>query len=153
MEAASNSFISSTFWTERIGPSAAIKTLELMEKLESWNTITDLGNLMRNKWKEVSDNNNIKLEINGIPALSTYDFIHKDNLKFKTFITQEFLKKNILATSQFYPSICHNERDINQYAEIFNDLLFQIKKCVDGKKSIDELLEVKSVRSGFKRFN
>jgi len=153
MGAARNSFISSTFWTERIGPSAAIKTLELMEKLESWNTITDLGNLMRNKWKQVSDNNNIKLEINGIPALSTYNFIHKDNLKFKTFITQEFLKKDILATSQFYPSICHNERDINQYAEIFNDLLFQIKKCVDGEKSIDELLEVKSVRSGFKRFN
>ena len=153
MEAASNSFISSTFWTERIGPSAAIKTLELMKKLESWTTITKLGNLMRNKWKEVSDNNGIKLEINGIPAMSSYNFIHKDNLKFKTFITQEFLKKNILATSQFYPSICHNDRDINQYAEIFNDLLFQIKQCLDGGKSIDELLEVKPVKSGFKRFN
>ena len=153
MGAARNSFISSTFWTERIGPSAAIKTLELMEKLESWNIITDLGNLMRNKWKKISDNNNIKLEINGIPAMSSFNFLHKDNLKFKTFITQEFLKKDILATSQFYPSICHNERDINEYAEIFNDLLFQIKKCVDGEKSIDELLEVKSIRSGFKRFN
>ena len=153
MGAARNSFISSTFWTERIGPSAAIKTLELMEKLESWNIITDLGNLMRNKWKKISDNNNIELEINGIPAMSSFNFLHKDNLKFKTFITQEFLKKDILATSQFYPSICHNERDINEYAEIFNDLLFQIKKCVDGEKSIDELLEVKSIRSGFKRFN
>ena len=32
MEAAQSSFISSTFWTERIGPTAGLKTLEIMEK-------------------------------------------------------------------------------------------------------------------------
>ena len=32
MQAAQKSFISSTFWTERIGVSAALKTLEIMEK-------------------------------------------------------------------------------------------------------------------------
>ena len=32
MEAAQSTFISSTFWTERIGPSAALKTLEVMER-------------------------------------------------------------------------------------------------------------------------
>ena len=35
MQAAQNSFISSTFWTERIGPSAALKTLEVMEREKS----------------------------------------------------------------------------------------------------------------------
>ena len=34
MENAQKTFISSTFWTERSGPSAAIKTLELMQKLK-----------------------------------------------------------------------------------------------------------------------
>ena len=30
MSAAQETFISSTFWTERIGPTAALKTLEIM---------------------------------------------------------------------------------------------------------------------------
>ena len=32
MEAAQQSFISSTFWTERISPTAALKTLELWKE-------------------------------------------------------------------------------------------------------------------------
>ena len=40
MESAQSTFISSTFWTERIGPTAALATLELMQKKKSWQIIT-----------------------------------------------------------------------------------------------------------------
>ena len=43
MENAQSSFISSTFWTERSGYVAALKTLEIMEKIKSWKIITDQG--------------------------------------------------------------------------------------------------------------
>ena len=46
MEAAQNTFISSTFWTERIGPAAALATLEVMEETKSWEVITNVGNKM-----------------------------------------------------------------------------------------------------------
>ena len=36
-------FMSSTFWTERAGPVAALKTLEIMEKTQSWKIITEKG--------------------------------------------------------------------------------------------------------------
>ena len=36
MSACEDTFISSTFWTERIGPSAALKTLDVMQKEKSW---------------------------------------------------------------------------------------------------------------------
>ena len=35
MEAAQSTFISSTFWTERIGPSAALATLKIMKREKS----------------------------------------------------------------------------------------------------------------------
>ena len=35
MKSAEQTFISSTFWTERIGPTAALKTLEIMEREKS----------------------------------------------------------------------------------------------------------------------
>ena len=43
MEAAQTTFISSTFWTERIGPTAALATLEVMSRTESWSQITKTG--------------------------------------------------------------------------------------------------------------
>ena len=36
MEAAQSTFISSTFWSDRIGPAAANKTLEVMNEMKSW---------------------------------------------------------------------------------------------------------------------
>ena len=43
MQAAQTTFISSTFWTDRIGPTAAIATLDKMKKKKSWKFITDQG--------------------------------------------------------------------------------------------------------------
>jgi glutamate-1-semialdehyde 2,1-aminomutase len=55
MEAAQTTFISSTFWTERIGPTAAIKTLEIMEREQTWKIITKMGLYVRNELKKLSD--------------------------------------------------------------------------------------------------
>ena len=43
MDEASNTFISSTFWSEKIGFVAGLKTLEIMEKESSWKKIPRLG--------------------------------------------------------------------------------------------------------------
>jgi glutamate-1-semialdehyde aminotransferase len=54
MRFAEKTFISSTFWSERSGPSAALKTLEIMEKTKSWKLITKKGIYIRNKWKKMA---------------------------------------------------------------------------------------------------
>lgn len=153
MEAAQKTFISSTFWTERIGPTAALKTLEIMEREESWKRITSLGNYMQKKWKAISKKYNVGLQINGLSSISSYSFIHKDALKFKTFLTQEFLKKGYLATTSFYASTAHHENIIDNYSEILDEIFFKIKKCIDGEKNIDNLIDGDVSHSGFKRLN
>jgi len=55
MEAAQSTFISSTFWTERIGPTAAPKTLEVMERVKSWETTTQTGLAIRQNWQQLAD--------------------------------------------------------------------------------------------------
>ena len=108
MRAAQKTFISSTFWTERIGPAAAIKTLEVMEKLKSWEIITDIGKKVRNTWTSLANENDLEIEIYGLPAISSYSF-NNNNLKYKTFITQEMMKQGILASTNFYASIAHHD--------------------------------------------
>jgi glutamate-1-semialdehyde 2,1-aminomutase len=107
MEAAQTSFISSTFWTERIGPTAALATLKVMEEIKSWEVITAIGKKVQEGWKSLAATHGLEIELAGIPALSTYSFKSENALAYKTLIAQEMLKKNILASTNFYASIAH----------------------------------------------
>ena len=153
MEAAQNTFISSTFWSERSGPSAALKTLEIMEREKSWLIITELGNKMRHGWKQIAEKHNVEIELFGIPALSSFMFAHSDKLKYKTFLTQEFLKHGFLASTNFYPSTAHSEKIIDEYLYIFEKTLFTISRSMKNNTPIDSMLDGPIVHGGFKRLN
>ena len=153
MENAQKSFISSTFWTERIGPSAALKSLELMEKEKTWEQITHYGRLVQQNWRKIAQKNNVNIQINGIPALSSFIFQHPLNLEFKTYLTQEYLKKGYLGSNIFYTSVSHNEKILLRYFECFDEIMFKISKCINGELNINDLLESPVCQSGFKRLN
>ena len=153
MEAAQNTFISSTFWTERIGPTAALATLKVMEEIKSWEIITAIGNKMRQGWQQLADEHNLKITISGIPSLSTYSFNSDKALEYKTFIAQEMLAKGYLASTNFYASIAHTDVNFESYFEELNPIFDKIKKCEDELLKIDNLLEGPVCHSGFKRLN
>lgn len=153
MEAAQKTFISSTFWTERIGPTAALKTLEVMYRIKSWDLITENGKKMQRGWQKIADENQVQIQISGIPSLSTYAIEHPDALKFKTLITQEMLKKGFLASTNFYASIAQQEEHFSTYFAALNDVYRVIRKCMDLELNIDQLLEGPVCHSGFKRLN
>ena len=153
MEVAQNTFISSTFWTERIGPTAALATLKVMEEVKSWEIITAIGNTMRQGWQQLADEHKLKITISGIPSLSTYSFNSDKALEYKTFIAQEMLAKGYLASTNFYASTAHNEENLKVYLEALNDVYSIISDCENGIKNIDELLKGPVCHGGFKRLN
>lgn len=154
MEYAQSTFMSSTFWTERSGPVAALKTLEIMERTKSWDTLTKIGTSVQKKWDQIARENNLNIKISGIPALSTFALVSDDWLKYKTFITQEMLKKNFLVSNALFVSIKHTDKILNKYYDILNDIFNKISKF--EKKvgfSVDEKLETEVCHSGFQRLN
>jgi glutamate-1-semialdehyde 2,1-aminomutase len=153
MEAAQKTFISSTFWTERIGPTAALKTLEVMQRIKSWDIITENGKKMQEGWKKLAENHQLDIAIAGIPSLTTYSFQYEDALKYKTLITQEMLKKGFLASTNFYASIAQKEEHFTSYFNALDEVYGTIKKCIDQNLYIDDLLEGPVCHSGFKRLN
>ena len=152
MEAANNTFISSTFWTERIGPAAALKTLEIMEREKSWEVITETGNCIRQHWLDLSRKYDLNISIWGIPALSGFTIQGKDSLGYKTLITQEMLRKGFLAGNSIYTCIDHTKEIIEQYIEILDPIFLSIRKCEDGV-DLKNFLKVPVCQSGFKRLN
>jgi glutamate-1-semialdehyde 2,1-aminomutase len=152
MEAAQSTFISSTFWTERIGPAAALKTLEVMERVKSWEQITRIGIAVGERWQALARKYDLPLQLNGIPALIGFSFTLKDMLKYKTLITQEMLKKGYLAATSIYPCTEHTQPLIDEYFAALEPLFALIKECENGR-SIDALLEGPVCHGGFKRLN
>ena len=152
MEAAQRTFISSTFWTDRIGPSAAIKTLEIMNKIKSWDLVTKNGRYLSNGWLRIAKENDIEIELNGIYPLIGFNFKSKNHLIYKTIITQEMLKKGYLASTLCYLSICHTPEIIDKYLENLNEVFAIIKKLNDAN-DFTEILEGPICHSTFERLN
>lgn len=152
MEAAQTTFISSTFWTERIGPTAALKTLEVMEEIESWKRISDIGRLVSKNWQKLAKKYELEIAVQGIDALPSFSFSYSKNLEYKTLITQELLKQGYLATTSFYACTEHTTEILDGYFSELEKVFLKIKECEDGQ-NIYDLLEGPVCHSGFARLN
>ena len=142
MQAARDTFISSTFWTERIGPTAALETLKIMENTKSWNKISNIGAKIKSNWKKISKENSLKIEIKGLDALPKFFFNSKKHNLYKTFITQEMLKNKILASNVVYTSVFHNQKMLEKYFEILNNSFKKLRDFENERANIFNYLEV-----------
>lgn len=152
MEAAQTTFISSTFWTERIGPTAALKTLEVMGRIQSWDTITQTGLGIRQGWQKLADKHGLKINHWGLPSLTGFTFQSEHALAYKTLITQEMLAKGYLAGNSVYVSIEHTPEIVAGYFEALEPIFALIKQCEEGR-DVMSLLKGPVCHGGFKRLN
>ena len=152
MEATQSTFISSTFWTERIGPTAALKTLEVMEREKSWEQITSTGKTIGNRWHALAEKHGLPIEISGLPALVNFNIPVDNWLKYKTLISQEMLKQGYLATNSVYVCIEHTDQVVNAYFEKLGSIFSIIMDCENGQ-NVDDLLKGPVCHAGFKRLN
>ncbi len=152
MQAAQQTFISSTFWTERVGPTAALKTLEVMEREKSWQTITKIGNNISSQWQSLADKHELNINTWGLPALSGYTFDSSNALAYKTLVTQEMLKKGYLAANSVYACTEHKQELVDGYFSELDPIFAIIKECEEGL-DVNTLLEGPLCHSGFKRLN
>ena len=147
MKYANSTFISSTFWTERIGYVAALKTLDVIKKIKSWKKISTTGKMIKKQWKSLAKKNKIKIKIQGLDSIPNFYF-QEHNQIYKTFISQEFLKKGILAGTTIYVCIDHNKKILKRYFQILDQIFKKIKlsqnnhapeQLLDGPTSISGL--------------
>jgi glutamate-1-semialdehyde 2,1-aminomutase len=146
-----DSFISSTFWGERVGFAAGIATLREMKKTNSWKVIKSQGQEIIKTWKRIAQQNKIKISILGIPSIPTMIF-ENNNLVYKTLIAQEFLKHKILASNIFYVSTKHTSKKLSNYFDKLNDIFSIINKIENGDE-IKKYLKSEIVDSHFSRLN
>ena len=145
MKFTKETFISSTFWTERIGPTAGIATLEEMEKLKSWEKISEIGRFIKKEINKIAIKNEIRIQFSGLDPLITFKFDKKNHDLFTKFLTSEMLKNGFLAKNSLYVSMSHSKTLIKKYLYYLNETFIKISKF-DSAKLIEILREDLSLK-------
>ena len=154
MEASQRTFISSTFYTERIAFAATLKNIELYEKYRVWEKQLEYGDAVQQGWKATAEKYGLQIEIGGIKPLSHFSILgEEDNLVYKTFFTQEMLKRGYLASNAFYTSYAHSQEVIQKYLENVDEVFQMIAQINRQGKKVTEYLQTDICHSGFGRLN
>ncbi len=150
MDVAQDSFISSTYWTERVGPAAAIATITKMSECQVPRHICKVGKEIKRGWVELAESCGLELEVVGLPSVPTFKFNYGElNQALYTFFTQEMLEKGFLATKTVYVSYSHRKSHLNKY---FKSVEMVFKKIAGmKKKEVYSMLKGPVALEGFKR--
>lgn len=152
MQAAQTSFISSTFWTEAIGTAAANKSLDVMQREESWLRISETGRKVKDGWRKLAAEYSLDIEVFGLDALAMFRFLDERHNIFKTFITQEMLKRGFLAGTSFYVSTAHSANDTDDYLDALAKVFGRIAHHHEDK-NFKEFLQSREAHKTFQRLS
>ena len=132
LRSAEDTFVSSTFWSERIGFVAALSTIKIMKEKKIFSLIKKTGRDIKSKWLQYAKKNNIEIEVFGKDSIPQFKF-KESNQIYKTYFTQQMLKKNILASNIVYVSVAHKSKMLNKYYKHLDQVFNEISK-IDLKK-------------------
>lgn len=126
MQAAQTTFISSTNWTDRIGPTAALATLKKYRREKVDAHIIAHGNRVKDIWREAAQANGLEIKVSGLPTLASFSFVAGNQVELNTRFTIELLRRGFLGFRQFKSSWAHDAQALNAYAvavgEVFAEL-------------------------------
>jgi glutamate-1-semialdehyde aminotransferase len=150
MDIAQETFISSTTWTERVGPIASIATIKKMLKHNVPSHLCRIGNLISKGWRQLAESADLKIKVMGIPPLTTFAFDYEENQALHTLFTQEMLEQGFLASKSVYVSFSHTEENVARYLENVDRAFGTIAKAIENG-NVQKYLKGPVAHTGFRR--
>ena len=152
MMAAQTSFISSTYWTESVGPAAALSTMDVLTKEDVPNYVERIGASVRQGLDEIARECSVPLKIAGFPALTVLAFDHQNAAELMTLFTTRMLADGFLAGSSFYPTLAHTRENVEAYLAAARLVFEELGEAV-ARNDIGARLQTPVKHSGFRRLN
>ena len=140
MQAAQESFISSSFWTEAIGPAAALATLAKMQRINASALAGEAGKTVQAAWKSLGEKHGLDLTISGWPALCNFSLNYGDRTAaMRTLLTQEMLDRGFLANTAFYPTVAHEKSILDSYIAALDETFAVLAEAAEKDDAINRL--------------
>jgi glutamate-1-semialdehyde aminotransferase len=139
MEAAQTSFISSTNWTERIGPTAAIATLKKHLKEEVATRLIQLGEKVQQGWLKLAAKYELSIKVGGMKPMSHFSFDTENVEAMKAYLIQLMLEKGFLASSLYYAMYAHTDEHVKAYLEALDGTFAELAGALRRGDLLDKL--------------
>jgi glutamate-1-semialdehyde 2,1-aminomutase len=133
MEAAQSTFISSTFWTERIGPAAALATIRKHKQHDVGRHLVRIGQLVKRAWQAAADETGLLIHVGGLDPLAYFGIETENKLAAHSFFTQLMLERGFLAAKGFYATFAHNEEHVAAYQSAVTEAFEMIRRSIEEK--------------------
>ncbi len=152
MQAAQNSFISSTYWTERLGPAAALATIRKHRDCQVPSHLVRIGTAVQQGWAAAAERTGLSVCISGIAPLGHLSFNYPDGLAMRTLFTQLMLHRGFLATGGFYATYAHQPEHVRAYLDAVNEC-FQAIADAHAAGTVESSIDGPVASAGFQRLN
>jgi glutamate-1-semialdehyde 2,1-aminomutase len=130
MQAAQESFISSTYWTEGVGPTAALATIHKMQQIDVPSHVATIGAHWRAEMRQLADKHQVPMRFSGHPAITVMRFDHPEALALQTLLTVRMLDHGILAGSQFSVSLAHTLDHVARYITAADAIFAELAEAI-----------------------
>ena len=98
MESAQKTFISSTYWTDRIGPTAALATIKKHKDLNVAEHLIAIGDKVQKEWIVLGQKHGLAIEVGGMKPASHFVFLDDQVQEMKAYYVQLMMEQGILAS-------------------------------------------------------
>jgi len=150
MQAAQGSFISSTYWTDSIGPTAALATLEVLRQPWVSQQLKATGEQFRAGLTSVAKETGVPLKLGGLPATTSIGFDHPQGAALVTLLTVQMLSRGFLAGGGFYPTLAHESRHVDAYLAAVEPVFAELAEAI-AKGDVSERIGGPVKSAGFAR--
>jgi glutamate-1-semialdehyde 2,1-aminomutase len=130
MAAAQDTFISSTMWTERVGPVAALATIQKHKKAKAGEHLSAIGRQVQEGWNRLAKKNNLEMRIGGIPPCSHFAFEYPEAQAMKSFFVQLMMERGFLASNLCYAMLAHEPSHVEKYLSSVDEAFAEIASAL-----------------------
>jgi len=150
MQGAHTSFISSSYWTESVGPVAALATLEKMKHANVIEHVARVGASIQDVLQQAAATLGLPVDVSGYPCAPSFTFKHDAAPALKTLYTQEMLAEGFLAGPLIYVTLAHDERVVEIFAAALDPVFGRIAAALE-RGDVEAGLEGPVAHEGFRR--
>ena len=151
MEAAQQTFISSTFYTERVALAATLKNVEVYVRDKVWERQIEVGKKVKQGWLEAADAYGLPIEVGGIDPLAHFGFLEDTPLVYKPYVPQAMLKRGFLASTALYACSCHDDSTLDGYIDDISEVFCRLGDARAKGVDVRGLVQGPVCHSGFGR--
>lgn len=153
MESCKNTFISSTYWSDRIGFAAALATIKKLKEECVYEVVPKIGRRIKECWEKSAFKHGLKIRVFGYDAIPKFAIDHEDWPTIKTLFTIMMLNKGIVASNLVYVSSVHNDDVVMKKYEEAVDQCFEELSSLIGTSMLASSVSTPIACGDFKRLN